>query len=75
MRPVSALGSFRLVSLPLLEETELTAAMNTMASFVHNEPTSLTVLQELGLPQALYTQLEKENPSTHDVSPPCVFID
>jgi len=73
MRPASVLGSFRLVS--LLEEKELTAAMNTMASFVHNEPTSLTVLQELGLPQALYTQLEKENPSTHDVSPPCVLID
>jgi len=67
MRPVLVLESSRLVSRP--EEMELTTAMNTMASFVHNEPTSLTVLQELGLPQALYTQLEKENPSTHDVCP------
>ena len=67
MRPGLVLECFRLVS--LAKQTELTTAMNTMASFVHNEPTSLTVLQELGLPQALYTQLEKENPSTHDVSP------
>jgi hypothetical protein len=67
MRPVLVPESSRLVG--LFEETKLTIAMNTMASFVHNEPTSLTVLQELGLPQALYTQLEKENPSTHDVSP------
>ena len=72
MRHVSVLEYFRLVSLS--EEMELTTAMNTMASFVHNEPTSLTVLQELGLPQALYTQLEKENASTHDVSPPCAII-
>jgi len=61
------LVSFRLVS--RRGSTALTIAMNTMASFVHNEPTSLTVLQELGLPQALYTQLEQEYSSTHEVSP------
>lgn len=46
------------------------SAINTMAAFVHNEPTSLSVLQELGLPQALFAQLEKEFPTTHEVSPP-----
>lgn len=66
MRPNSVLVSLRLVG--LLVEMMLMIAMNIMASFVHNEPTSLSVLQEIGLPQALYTQLEQEYSSSHDVS-------
>lgn len=42
-------------------------AINTMATFVHNEPTSLAILQEMQLPQTLYAQLEKEVPSSSDV--------
>jgi E3 ubiquitin-protein ligase HUWE1 len=38
-----------------------------MATFVHNEPTSLGVLQELQLPHALYEELEREIPSTYEV--------
>jgi E3 ubiquitin-protein ligase HUWE1 len=67
MLPDSVLESSRLVS--LFTWLALKTAMNTMATFVHNEPTSLSVLQELGLPQALYTQLEQEYASTHEVSP------
>jgi len=29
-----------------------------MATFVHNEPTSLTVIQEAGLPEAFYQLIE-----------------
>ncbi|KAK4689594.1 E3 ubiquitin-protein ligase HUWE1, partial [Tremellales sp. Uapishka_1] len=34
------------------------SAINLMATFVHNEPTSLSILQELQLPQALCQKLE-----------------
>lgn len=33
-------------------------AINVMATFVHNEPTSLSILQELELPQMLYDRIE-----------------
>lgn len=39
-----------------------------MATFVHNEPTSLTILQELELPQTFYSELEKSYPTSFDVS-------
>jgi E3 ubiquitin-protein ligase HUWE1 len=39
-----------------------------MATFVHNEPTSLGILQDLHLPQVLYHQLEQEIPPSFDVS-------
>jgi E3 ubiquitin-protein ligase HUWE1 len=29
-----------------------------MATFVHNEPTSLGIIQEAGLPEALYKTIE-----------------
>jgi E3 ubiquitin-protein ligase HUWE1 len=29
-----------------------------MATFVHNEPTSLAIIQEAGLPEAFYTAIE-----------------
>jgi E3 ubiquitin-protein ligase HUWE1 len=29
-----------------------------MATFVHNEPTSLTIIQEIGLPEAFYKVVE-----------------
>ncbi len=33
-------------------------AINIMATFVHNEPTSLVVIQEAGLPEAFYKAIE-----------------
>ena len=33
-------------------------AINVMATFVHNEPTSLTIIQEIGLPEAFYKVVE-----------------
>ena len=39
-----------------------------MASFVHNEPTSLSILQEQQLPQTLFEMLEKEVPDSFEVS-------
>ncbi|WVR09546.1 hypothetical protein IAU60_006615 [Kwoniella sp. DSM 27419] len=42
-------------------------AIQTMATFVHNEPTSLSILQELDLPQTLYTQLELGIPASPEV--------
>lgn len=38
-----------------------------MASFVHNEPTSLTILQECGLPQAFYDAIDKGLESANEV--------
>lgn len=38
-----------------------------MASFVHNEPTSLTILQEAGLPGAFYDAIEKGLESANEV--------
>jgi E3 ubiquitin-protein ligase HUWE1 len=29
-----------------------------MAAFVHNEPTSLTIIQEAGLPEAFYKAID-----------------
>ncbi|KAK7472586.1 E3 ubiquitin-protein ligase tom1 [Stygiomarasmius scandens] len=36
----------------------LPIAINIMATFVHNEPTSLTVIQEAGLPETFYKSME-----------------
>ncbi|KAG7098569.1 hypothetical protein E1B28_000502 [Marasmius oreades] len=36
----------------------LPIAINIMSTFVHNEPTSLTVIQEAGLPETFYKSLE-----------------
>lgn len=33
-------------------------AMNIMATFVHNEPTCLSTIQEAGLPQVFYQVIE-----------------
>lgn len=33
-------------------------AINIMATFVHNEPSSLTVIQEAGLPETFYKSIE-----------------
>lgn len=33
-------------------------AINIMATFVHNEPTCLSVIQETGLPEAFYNVVE-----------------
>lgn len=39
-------------------------AISVMTTFINNEPTSLSILQEMGLPQTLYQQLEKGVPAT-----------
>lgn len=36
----------------------LYAAINIVATFVHNEPTSLTAIQEAKLPETIYSTLE-----------------
>jgi E3 ubiquitin-protein ligase HUWE1 len=40
---------------PLIERS---LAINILATFVHNEPTSLTVIQEAGVPEAFYRAVE-----------------
>ncbi|KAF9927616.1 hypothetical protein FBU30_003038 [Linnemannia zychae] len=42
-------------------------AINTMASFIHNEPTSLAILQEANIPQTFLASLSKEIPTSPDV--------
>ncbi|KAF9935205.1 hypothetical protein FBU30_006290 [Linnemannia zychae] len=42
-------------------------AINTMTSFIHNEPTSLSILQEAKIPQTLLTSLMKDIPASNDV--------
>ena len=39
-------------------------AISVMTTFINNEPTSLSILQEMGLPQSLYSQLETAVPAT-----------
>ncbi|KAF9353291.1 hypothetical protein BGX26_008924 [Mortierella sp. AD094] len=43
-------------------------AINTMASFIHNEPTSLTILQDAKIPQTLLASLSKAIPASTDVA-------
>jgi E3 ubiquitin-protein ligase HUWE1 len=45
----------------------LTVAITLLSSFVHNEPTSLAVLQELQIPQVLYMTLEQGIPPSFEV--------
>lgn len=42
-------------------------AINITATFVHNEPTSLAVIQDLELPQALYDAVEANEHPSFDV--------
>lgn len=42
-------------------------AINIMSTIVHNEPTSLAILQEMQLPQTLFDVLEKKMPDTFEV--------
>ncbi|KAF9291581.1 hypothetical protein BGZ88_006823 [Linnemannia elongata] len=42
-------------------------AINTMTSFIHNEPTSLSILQEAKIPQTLLASLSKDIPASNDV--------
>lgn len=39
-------------------------AINVMTTFINNEPTSLSILQEMQLPQTLYAQLDSSIPAT-----------
>lgn len=38
--------------------SDIFSAINIMATFVHNEPTSLGIIQEAGLPEAFYKAIE-----------------
>lgn len=42
-------------------------ALSVMATFVHNEPTSLSVLQEKGLPEAFYNAIDEDIESSVEV--------
>ncbi|KAG0309262.1 hypothetical protein BGZ98_004111 [Dissophora globulifera] len=42
-------------------------AINTMASFIHNEPTSLSILQDAKIPQTLLAALSNDIPASTDV--------
>ncbi|KAF8625408.1 hypothetical protein AX15_005373 [Amanita polypyramis BW_CC] len=42
----------------LFGSSVLPLAVNIMATFVHNEPTSLVIIQEAGLPEAFYNAIE-----------------
>ncbi|KAI7827971.1 hypothetical protein BC939DRAFT_76403 [Gamsiella multidivaricata] len=43
-------------------------AINTMTSFIHNEPTSLAILQEAKIPQTLLASLSRDIPASNDVA-------
>jgi E3 ubiquitin-protein ligase HUWE1 len=43
-------------------------AINITATFVHNEPTCLTTIQEAKLPEALFDAIEDSIPASIDVS-------
>jgi hypothetical protein len=38
--------------------SKILSGINIMATFVHNEPTSLGIIQEAGLPEAFYNAIE-----------------
>ncbi|KAJ7188201.1 hypothetical protein C8R46DRAFT_1341056 [Mycena filopes] len=42
----------------LFGPTVVPLAINIMATFIHNEPTSLAIIQEAGLPETFYTAIE-----------------
>jgi E3 ubiquitin-protein ligase HUWE1 len=49
-------------------------AIHVMATFVHNEPTSLTVLQEAKLPDSFYQAVENHiEPSIEVIVPIAVY--
>ncbi|KAG0231894.1 hypothetical protein BGW42_008561 [Actinomortierella wolfii] len=43
-------------------------AINTMTSFIHNEPTSLAIMQEAKIPQTFLASLANEIPASADVA-------
>ncbi|KAN0062881.1 E3 ubiquitin-protein ligase tom1 [Thecaphora frezii] len=45
----------------------LALAINIMATFVHNEPTSLSTIQECKLPEAFYSAIEEDIEANYDV--------
>ncbi|KAF5354527.1 hypothetical protein D9757_014017 [Collybiopsis confluens] len=56
---MSILGSIKkIIYRGLFGPSVLPIAINIMATFVHNEPGSLTVIQEAGLPETFYKSIE-----------------
>jgi hypothetical protein len=56
-------------------KVSLTLAINMLGTFIHNEPTSLSVLQDQGLPQILYEVLSNSVPASYEVSDRTVCAD
>lgn len=52
----------------------LPMAINIMSTFVHNEPTSLTVIQDAGLPEVFYRTIEVGLEASIEVSPFVLFF-
>ena len=51
-----------------LGPTVLAISINIAATFVHNEPTSLPIIQEMKIPEALYDALEENKHPSFEVS-------
>ena len=49
-------------------------AINIMATFIHNEPTCLPVIQEAGLPEAFYNVVENGSEPIIEVSIPEITV-
>jgi E3 ubiquitin-protein ligase HUWE1 len=45
----------------------LAITINITATFIHNEPTSLSIIQEMKLPEAIYDALENNNNPSYEV--------
>lgn len=44
-----------------------------MATFIHNEPTSLSIIQEAGLPEVFYKAIEAGLEPAIEVCPPELY--
>lgn len=49
-------------------------AIHVMSTFVHNEPTSLAILQEAKLPEVFYDAIEESIEPSLEVCLPCSFL-
>lgn len=54
--------------LPVENPDSAPPAINITATFVHNEPTSLPIIQEMKLPEAMYDALENNKYPSYEVS-------
>jgi len=67
--PVLAIGELNVVGTPKYPaDGSCFSAINITATFVHNEPTSLPIIQEMKLPEAMYDALENNKYPSYEVS-------